>query len=271
MNSGDFDFLANLVKSRSGLILTADKSYLLESRLVPLARRHGMQGLDELAQGLRRKFDEKLAAEVTDAMTTNESLFFRDMKPFDQFRDIVLPKMLATRADRKAVHIWSAACSSGQEPYSLAILLNELGSKIAGWRFEIIATDISTEMVTRASEGVYSQFEVQRGLPIQMLVKYFKQDGNRWLIDAALKRMINFREFNLLGDPAALGSFDVIFCRNVLIYFDQPTKTKVLAGMAKQLRPDGYLYLGGAETVIGISDKFEPVPGQRGIYQKTGT
>lgn len=270
MNASDFEFLSSLLHKQSGLVLTPDKGYLLETRLQPVARAHGMTSIDQIVGTLRARRDEKLVKAITDAMTTNESLFFRDRTPFDQFKTVVMPALLTSRADRKQVRIWSAACSSGQEPYSLAMTLDELGPRLAGWRVEIVATDISTEMVNRAKAGVYSQFEVQRGLPVQLLVKYFKQEGDRWQISEDIRRRVSFREFNLLEDPRSLGNFDVVFCRNVLIYFDQDTKRKVLEGIARQLTPDGYLYLGGAETVISITDRFQPVKGQRGMYQPTG-
>jgi chemotaxis protein methyltransferase CheR len=202
-------------------------------------------------------------------MTTNESFFFRDIKPFEQFTGFVLPALIKARADKKVIRIWSAACSSGQEPYTLAMLLAEQAAKLAGWRVEILATDLSTEILEKAEAGQYSQFEVQRGLPIQYLVKYFKQQGDRWQIDAGLRGRVKFRTFNLLEDPTSLGTFDVIFCRNVLIYFDQPTKTTVLSRLHKIMTPDGFLYLGGAETVLGISDKFQAAPEHRGIYRPT--
>ncbi len=265
MKPDEFDFLAKMLKDRSGLVLTKDKSYLLESRLMPVARKRGYKGLDELVAQLRRR-DEALAADVTDAMTTNESFFFRDQKPFDQFRDVVLPNLLKTRASKRSFRIWCAAASSGQEPYSLAMLLKEHSAKLAGWRTEIVGTDISREILQKARSGMYSQFEVQRGLPIQLLVKYFKKRDDQWEIDPSIRSMVQYKEWNLLQDLKALGQFDVVFCRNVLIYFDQPTKSKVLEGMAKQMADDAVLYLGGAETVLGISDKFKPIPGQRGVY-----
>jgi chemotaxis protein methyltransferase CheR len=199
-------------------------------------------------------------------MTTNESFFFRDTWPFDSFRKFMLPELLKARASKRLIRIWSAACSSGQEPYSLAMILAEEKAKLAGWRVEIVATDLSTEILDKAREGVYSHFEVQRGLPIAYLAKYFKGVGDRWQIDEALRRSIDFRIFNLLDTPAPLGVFDVIFCRNVLIYFDQPTKSAVLGRMARQMSPDGFLLLGGAETILGITDRFVAVPSQRGIY-----
>ncbi|MGB0747787.1 MAG: CheR family methyltransferase [Magnetospiraceae bacterium] len=269
MKPDDFDYLSNLVKERSGLVLTKDKAYLLESRLMPIARKRDMKGLEELVSMLRMRRDESLARDVTEAMTTNESFFFRDIKPFDLFRDATLPHLLKERATKKSIRIWCAAASSGQEPYSLAILLKEASAKMPGWRSEIIGTDISAEMLAKAKAGIYSQFEVQRGLPIQLLMKYFKKQNEMWQIDAALRAMVQYKEFNLLTEPRALGQFDVVFCRNVLIYFDQPTKAQVLDRIAKLLPPDGVLYLGGAETVLGISDAFKPIPGVRGVYGLT--
>ncbi|HEC14243.1 MAG TPA: chemotaxis protein CheR [Rhodospirillales bacterium] len=266
MKPEDFEFISTLIKQRSGLVLTKDKAYLLESRLMPIARKLGLQGLEGLISTIRMKKEEALIVEVTEAMTTNESFFFRDIKPFDLFRNIILPDLIKSRASKRSFRIWCAAASSGQEPYSLAITLKEEAAKLAGWRYEIVGTDISTEILNKARAGVYSQFEVQRGLPIQLLLKYFKKDGDHWQIDPSLRAMVQYKEYNLLKDLKMLGNFDVIFCRNVLIYFDQETKGKVLGGMSQQLSNDGVLFLGGAETVLGISDKFKPVAGQRGVY-----
>lgn len=269
MNVNDFEFIAQLLYQRSGLVITQEKAYLLESRLNPVARRWDLDGIDALIGALRSKKDEKLMVDVTEAMTTNESFFFRDNRPFDQFKEIVLPHMLEARAARKQIRIWSAACSSGQEPYTLAMILKEEASRLAGWRIEIVATDLSTEILNKAKEGLYSQFEVQRGLPITLLMKYFAQEGEKWRISEEIRRMVTYKPFNLLDNPSALGNFDVVFCRNVLIYFDQQTKGKVLSRIAQIMPADGYLYLGGAETVLGISDSFEVVPGQRGVYRLT--
>ena len=266
MNVTDFEIIAQLLKERSGLALNKEKAYLLESRLNPVARKWNFSGFDELAQAIRNRGEEALLVDVTEAMTTNESFFFRDQKPFDQFNDMVLPHLLEARAAKRSFRIWSAACSSGQEPYTLAMLLKEHADKLAGWRVEIVATDLSNEILDKAKEGLYSQFEVQRGLPIAHLVKYFVQVGDRWQIEDSLRKMIKFQPFNLLGDLSSLGKFDVVFCRNVLIYFDTPTKTKVLNGIADLLPADGFLYLGGAETVLGTTDRFEIMQGQRGIY-----
>jgi chemotaxis protein methyltransferase CheR len=266
MKPEDFDLVSRFVKDRSGLILTPDKAYLLESRLMPVARKRGMKGLDDIVAAIRGKADETLLREVTEAMTTNESFFFRDIKPFEVFRQTIVPRLLAARDSKRTFRIWCAACSSGQEPYSIAMILKEEAARFAGWRYEILGTDISTEILAKAKAGAYSQFEVQRGLPIQLLLKYFKKKDDVWQIDPVLKSMVQYREFNLLNDLKALGQFDVVFCRNVLIYFDQPTKTRVLDQISRLMQADGVLFLGGAETVLGISDKFKPVPTQRGVY-----
>lgn len=270
MNVSDFELIAQLLKERSGLSLNKDKAYLLESRLNPVARKWNFAGFDELAQAIRAGRDEALLVEVTEAMTTNESFFFRDQKPFEQFTQMVLPQLMENRKDARRFRIWSAACSSGQEPYTLAMLLKEHEAKLQGWKIEIVATDLSNQILDKARAGLYSQFEVQRGLPITLLVKYFKQTGERWQIDDGVRKMVTFQKFNLLDDMKPLGRFDVVFCRNVLIYFDPPTKTKILSNIADLMPADGFLYLGGAETVLGTSDRFQVLTGQRGIYTLTG-
>jgi chemotaxis protein methyltransferase CheR len=266
MTVTDFEFICQILRERSGLVLTNDKAYLLESRLLPVARKWKLATFDDLVRVIRTKMDEAVVRDVVEAMTTNESFFFRDTKPFDQFKALVLPALLKNRAASRTIRIWSAACSSGQEPYSLAMILSESAAQLNGWKIEIVGTDLSSEILNRAKEGMYSQFEVQRGLPITMLVKYFSQIGDRWQINAKIRGMVQYKEFNLLQDPMPLGRFDVVFCRNVLIYFDQPTKTRVLNSVSKLMPEDGFLFLGGAETVLGITDKFQMMPGQRGVY-----
>ena len=266
MKPEDFNFISALLKERSGLVLSSDKTYLLESRLIPVARKRGLKGLDDLVDTIRRTRPEPLIRDVTDAMTTNESFFFRDAKPFDLFRDHVLPHILAARADKKFFRIWCAAASTGQEPYSIAMVLREQAAKLAGWKIEIVGTDLAREVLERAKNGRYSQFEVQRGLPIQFLIKYFDKKEDQWQIKPEVRGMVQYRELNLLHDLKPLGAFDVVFCRNVLIYFDQPTKGRILENVSKLMPDDGMLFLGGAETVLGISDKFKPMPGQRGVY-----
>ncbi|GGJ02973.1 CheR family methyltransferase [Neoroseomonas lacus] len=266
MTPDSFNFLAGLVKVRSGIVLTADKGYMLETRLGTMLRREGIAGLDALALRLRAPRSEALAAEMVEALTTNESSFFRDGKPFEHLKKL-LPKLAAARPPGQAIRIWSAACSSGQEAYSIAITAVGLGAALAGRRVEIVGTDLSQEMLQRAREGVYTQFEVQRGLPVQMLVKHFRQEGTRWQVAPELRAMVCWQAFNLLDDPRGLGRFDVVFCRNVLIYFDAPTKSRVLAALASLVAADGVVYLGGAETVLGLTDRLVPTPGERGVYE----
>ena len=261
----DYDYLRKLLKDRSGLVLSADKQYLVESRLTPLARKAGIASLGELVAKLRSN-NERLAVDVVEAMTTNESFFYRDKIPFDHFRDTIMPGLLAARARERRLRIWCSAASTGQEPYSLAMCLKEMKDKLVGWRVEILGTDLSTEVLEKAKAGVYSQFEVQRGLPIQMLVKHFSQVGDTWQISPEIRAMVQFRPLNLLSDFAHLGGFDVVFCRNVLIYFDQETKIGVLNRVARLLVPDGFLVLGAAETVVGLTDAFKPLQDKRGLY-----
>jgi chemotaxis protein methyltransferase CheR len=267
MKPEDFDLLSVMLKQRSGLVLSRDKAYLLESRLLPVARKWAMKSLEELAQHIRTKRDETLLREITEAMTTNESFFFRDQKPFDKFRQLLLPNLLKARTGRNTIRIWSAAASSGQEAYSLAMICAEEAAKLQGWKVEIFGTDLSSEMVEKAKSGIYSQFEVQRGLPITLLVKYFQQISNdRWQIRDDIRRMVQFRQGNLLNDFGPIGIFDIIYCRNVLIYFDQPTKGKVLDAMSHVLAPDGVLFLGGAETILGLTNRFKAMDNEPGLY-----
>jgi chemotaxis protein methyltransferase CheR len=265
MTPVEFDFLRKLLKERSGLVLTGDKQYLVESRLMPIARKAGLSRLGDLVQRLKGG-PETLVVDVVEAMTTNESFFFRDKSPFDLFRDAVMPALLAARAAQRHIRIWCAAASTGQEPYSLAMCLQEMRERIAGWRIELLATDLSIEVLEKAKAGLYSQFEVQRGLPIGLLVKYFIQAGELWEIAPSVRGMVQFRQLNLLNSFSHLGTFDVVFCRNVLIYFDLETKVDVLDRIARILRPDGYLVLGAAETVVGLTDAFKPLPERRGLY-----
>jgi chemotaxis protein methyltransferase CheR len=262
----DYDYLRRLLKERSGLVLSADKQYLVESRLLPLARRIGAPHLSDLVVKLKAPGAEPLIVDVVEAMTTNESFFFRDKIPFEHFREHMLPSLLKARAAQRRIRIWCAAASTGQEPYSLAMILKEMALQVAGWRIEIIATDLSNEVLEKARAGLYSQFEVQRGLPIQLLMKYFSQAGETWQISPEIKAMVQYRPLNLLADFTHLGTFDIVFCRNVLIYFDQETKVGVLERLARLSEPDGYLVLGAAETVVGLTEVFKPMLDRRGLY-----
>ncbi len=265
MTPFDYEYLRKLLKERSGLDLSADKQYLVESRLLPLARKAGLPGLPELVQKLKGGA-ESLTAEVVEAMTTNETFFYRDKVPFDHLKATVLPELLQARAGRRSLRIWCAASSTGQEPYSVAMCLKEFGPALAGWRVEIVATDLSQAVLEKSRAGLFSQFEVQRGLPIQLLVKHFTQVGELWQLNSDIRAMVQFRQLNLLQDFSHLGVFDVIFCRNVLIYFDQETKTNVFGRLARLIEPEGYLMLGAAETVVGLTDAFKPYQDRRGLY-----
>jgi chemotaxis protein methyltransferase CheR len=265
----DYEYLRKLLKDHSGLDLSADKQYLIESRLLPLSRKCGVAGISELVQKMKGGA-ATIVTQVVEAMTTNETFFFRDKIPFDHFRDSIMPEVLKARAARKSIRIWCAAGSTGQEPYSLAMCLKEMSAALAGWRVEIIATDLSQEVLEKSRSGMYSQFEVQRGLPIQLLVKYFKQSGELWQINADIRAMVQHRQLNLLHDFSQLGAFDVVFCRNVLIYFDQDTKINIFGRLAKTMEADGFLVLGAAETVVGLTDVFKPFPDKRGLYRPSG-
>jgi chemotaxis protein methyltransferase CheR len=266
MTPQDFDYLRKLLRERSGLVLSAEKQYLAESRLLPVARKHGLGGLTELVAKLKAAVTAPLGAEVVEAMTTNESFFFRDKVPFEHFRAVIMPALMAARAREKRIRVWCTAAATGQEPYSLAMSLKGIGPALAGWRVEIVATDISNEVLEKAKAGIYSQFEVQRGLPIQSLVKFFTQVGEAWQIAPEIRAMVQFRPLNLLNDFSSLGSFDLVFCRNVLIYFGQDTKIDVLNRLARQMPSDGFLVLGAAETVVGLTDAFKPMADRRGLY-----
>lgn len=275
MKPGSFDVIASMLYCGSGLVITPDKEYLLDSRLAPVLKANGLANLDMLADRLRFPSVAGIASasslenQVIEAMTTNESFFFRDDKPFTHFRTQALPRLLATRPAETRLRIWSAASSSGQEAYSLAMILAEQKEQLGGRTVECVATDISRNQLIRAQNGLYTQFEVQRGLPMQYLVKYFRKDGANWRVQDNIRAMVQFKFWNLLSDIKPLGQFDVVFCRNILIYFDQPTKARVLEAIARQMAPDGLLYLGGAETVLGITDAFGTVAYERGVYERT--
>ncbi|OFX11935.1 MAG: chemotaxis protein CheR [Alphaproteobacteria bacterium RIFOXYD12_FULL_60_8] len=267
MTPTDFEYLAKLLKERSGLVLEEKRAYLLDSRLDPMARKRGLRGVEDLIKEIQTHRDEGLIAEVVDVMTTNESLFFRDRTPFQHFETNVLPELIQKRRNKGTLRIWSAACSTGQEPYSLSMILHRNQAALSGLKVEIVATDLSEEALERAKSGHYTQFEVQRGLPIELLIKHFSQDGHRWRINPELQNNITFRNFNLLHDFGPLGDFDVIFCRNVLIYFDEATKRDILGRMARSLADDGYLFLGATETMFGISSAFTPIREAPSIFR----
>lgn len=264
----DYAFIANLLKVHSGLSLGDGKAYLLESRLPPVATSLGYADLPALFRALRAGAPQSVVKAVCDAMTTGETLFFRDTAPFTVFREMLLPSALQrARESRRAVRIWCAACSTGQEPYSLAMTLADMQADLSGTPVEIVATDYSAHAVARAREGVYNQFEVQRGLPVQNLVKYFQPAAQGFQIKPELRQSIRFEEINLLKPFPATWQFDIVFCRNVLIYFDTATKKDVLDRMSRLLFRGGAVLLGGTESTLGVTESLTKMPGTLGgIY-----
>jgi len=267
MTDLDFDHFRQLVRQRSGLALTPDKGYLVLSRLAPIARAEGLADVPALLVRLRAGAPEALLRRCVDAMATHESFFFRDGTPFNLLASRVLPELIAARRASRSLRIWCAACSSGQEPYSVAMLLQEAAGALAGWRTEIVATDMSESILEKARAGLYTDFEVQRGLSEARLARWFNREGTAWRVSPALRQMVSFRTHNLLQGAAGLGTFDVIFCRNVLIYFDVPQKRAIFNDLARAVADGGALFLGSAETVIGITDAFELTPGAPGLYR----
>ncbi len=245
------------------------KQYLVESRVMPIVRRERLSGLDELVLLLQKGQSPKIAKDVIEAMTINETYFFRDKAPFDQFRSVMLPALLASRQAEKRLRIWSAAASTGQEAYSLAMILDEHAAKMPGWKIEILGTDLAESVLEKARKGIYTQFEVQRGLPTPMLLRHFNQSGESWQISDNMRGKVTFRQMNLLQDFTALGRFDIIFCRNVLIYFDAARKTDILGRMSRILAPDGFLTLGASESLIGLRTDLVP-HAERGIFTRAG-
>ncbi|MCW2316244.1 chemotaxis protein methyltransferase CheR [Rhodoblastus acidophilus] len=246
---------AFLLKS-SGLSLDKEKKYLVEARLTPVIEQAGLSDLGELVTMIET--DKALAKKVIEAMTVNETFFFRDRQPFDGFRNFILPELIKQRMRQRKIRVWSAACSTGQEPYSLAMILDEEARAMAGWTVDIVATDIAETVLKKARDGIYTHFEAQRGLPAQHLVRHFVKRKDNWVINQNIRSRVDFRQQNLMADFSQLGVFDVIFCRNVLIYFAPDQKRDVLNRMAQRLAPDGYLVLGAAESVIGYSSEFKP-------------
>ena len=256
IKSADFDYLSNLVRQRSAIVLEPGKEYLVEARLTPLARREGFETLEAFIADLRAHHFNGIHRKVVDAMTTNETTFFRDIQPFEMLKKVVLPALIEKRQARRSLTIWSAACSSGQEPYSLAMLLRENFPALASWDVRILATDLSQTMLERTRAGCYNQFEINRGLPAALLLKYFERQGLEWQIKPELRRMLEVRELNLAQPWGQVPPLDLIFLRNVLIYFDVETKKLILRRLRQVLNPGGYLFLGGAETTLNLDSSF---------------
>jgi len=264
ITASEFDYIQRLVLDQSAIVLEDDKQYLAESRLLPLARREGFDSLTSLVACLRTKTSAGLHRKVVEAMTTNETSFFRDFHPFETLRKSILPELMAKRAGSRELNIWSAACSSGQEPYSLALLLREHFPALSGWSVRIIATDLSVDILTRAREGRYSQLEVNRGLPASLLVKYFRQQGTDWQIRDDIRSSIEFQILNLAETWPLLPRMDMVWMRNVLIYFGLEAKRQIMGRVRRVLKEDGFLFLGGAETTFNVDDAFE-----RAQYERT--
>lgn len=266
MTPDDFEFVSNLLIERSGLVLTRDKSYLLQNRLAPIIRRRRMTSLDDLVGHLRNG-DIQLATEVVETMMTLETAFFRDWKPFEHFRTITLPNILNARREKKAFRILCCGVSTGQEAYSLAMSLRRAGDELAAWDPHITGIDLSEQALRRAEAGLYTQFEVQRGLPVRMLIADFdKQGDDQWQIKDVLRAGVEFKRWNMIEELYPLGAFDVVFCRNVLTFFSQDTKMRVLGRVSRLLSDDGALYLGVDETTAGISKNFIPIEPEIGVF-----
>jgi chemotaxis protein methyltransferase CheR len=259
LSAAEFEYMRNLLREHSALSLDESKYYLVESRLEPLAREEGFPSLQSMIQRLKAAANTPLHHKVVDAMTTNETSFFRDVRPFRLLEKLILPQLMAARANERSLNIWCAASSSGQEPYSFAMLLRESFPALAAWRLRFIASDISEAMLQRCRSGRYSQLEVNRGLPAAMLVKYFRKIGTEWEIDEKVRRIVELQRINLIEAWPGLPSLDLILMRNVLIYFEVEKKKEILARARRLLRSDGYLLLGGSETTLNIDDAFEPV------------
>ncbi|HVQ95329.1 MAG TPA: CheR family methyltransferase [Mycobacteriales bacterium] len=257
LNAQEFSWVCDLVRRESAIVLGPGKEYLVESRLLPLARKAGMSSVTEYISTAQRRPVPGMTKTIVEALTTNETSWFRDIEPFSLLTESVLPALTNSRGSGTTVRIWSAACSSGQEPYSVAMLLQD--KLPPGWSYQIHATDLSTEMLTRAEGGRFSQLEMNRGLPAPMLVRHFDRVGADWQVAAALRKHITFAQVNLAGALPAVPPFDVVFLRNVLIYFDLDTKRSILQRVRKLLRPEGWLFLGSAETTLGLDGDFERV------------
>ncbi len=253
-----YRFFADLVQKYSGIVLKEEKTYLIESRLRELARALNYRDVDQLYQVASKRLTPQLRDEIIEAMTTNETYFFRDQHPFEALRKEVIPELKKLRAKEKELRFWSAAASTGQEAYSIAMLIHEYFPDLLSWRIQILATDISQEALKKAQKGAYSQIEVNRGLPVTFLVKYFKQNGAKWVVQEKIRKMIQFRKLNLVDPlPPTLGKFDVVFCRYVLIYFSPEVKAKVLKNISRVMKPKGYLFLGATESPQGLPPGFK--------------
>jgi chemotaxis protein methyltransferase CheR len=263
-----YKFLQDYVYRESGIVLEDDKHYLLQARLLPILKKEQLRTIDDICSKLRAG-NPDLKPRVVEAMTTNETLFFRDPAVFDALKTTLIPALMKGRETSRRLSFWSAAASSGQEAYSLAMLLLEMGLASQGWTIQIVGTDLSNHVLDRARQARYMQIEVNRGLPAQYLVRYFSKQGLEWQLKDNVRSMVTFQKFDLRQSPNALGMFDVVLCRNVLIYFDVPTKKKILGGLRSVMRDDGCLLLGGAEAILDLDGNYaRQVVGQASVYFK---
>lgn len=264
----EFDYIRRLVLAESGIVLEPGKEYLVDARMATLIRQEKIESVDKLIERMRADRRDPIHKRVIEAMTTNETSFFRDVHPFETLKNTVLPAMLANRAASRSLSIWCGASSAGQEPYTIAMTLLENCPQIADWKLTFIATDLSSEMIARSKAGKYNQIEMNRGLPAALLIKYFDKRGLEWQVKQKLRDMIDFRELNLTTAWPHLPAMDIVFLRNVLIYFDTQTKRDILGRIRELLKPDGYLFLGCAETTLSIDDGYERLPVEKsGCYR----
>lgn len=267
-NSLALSVISDFLRRRSAIVLDSSKAYLVETRLAPIARRFGFDSIESMSRVLEAPSNHQLAQSVVDAMTTNETSFFRDLHPFNALRDTVVPRLIAEKAKVRTLTIWSNACSTGQEVYSIAMVLKEHFPELANWNVRLVATDISTQVLSRASEGIFNQSEVNRGLPSQLLVKYFERRGPGWQITQDLRNMVEFRTLNLIEPFPTLPKIDIVFIRNVLIYFAPETKQDILKNVKRVMNPTGYMFLGGAETTMNLDVPFERELNGKAAYYK---
>lgn len=268
VSDGDFEYIRRLIRERSGIVLGDEKRYLVESRLAPVVQTHDSASLGEFVRQLRNQAFGSLHRQVVEAMTTNETSFFRDRHPFEVLRQSILPELIARRANVRQLRIWCAACSSGQEPYTIAMLLRQHFPELATWSVQLLGTDLDTAILTRAREGRYSQLEVNRGLPAPFLVKFFEKTGSSWQIDKSVRDMVQIEQLNLTGAWPSMPAWDIVFMRNVLIYFGVDNKKSILGKVRQSMKSDGYLFLGGAETTMNLDLEFERAPlAKAGCYR----
>lgn len=271
MSAKTFEYVRQLVLTRSAIVLEPGKEYLVESRLLPLAKVHGFADLDGFVDALAANAFNTMHRQAVEAMTTNETSFFRDIHPFDALRKQIIPELIARKSATRQLNIWCAAASTGQEPYSVAMLLREYFPELASWNITFLATDLSNQVLAKARSGRYGQLEVNRGLPAPLLVKYFTKDGTEWIIRDDLRTLIDYRELNLIENWPGMPLLDLVMIRNVLIYFDVATKKKILGNIRQRLAPHGYLMLGGAESTMGLDDQFERVQIDKGVAYRQAT